>query len=167
MIFSKYHIKNMDGQTLMITMGGPGTGKITVVKAATNIVNEIIQHSTSVLCLVTTVTDDFVIYGANYHYVLSLPINCSFQDLKRVILKFLQYHLDEIILIIIDEIPTMVNKTLHQIDKRLRQASGKLWEEFVIFTVVLVGDLQQLPSVGEMAMYQPDYSKSSLAYYTF
>ena len=38
---------------------------------------------------------------------------------------------------------------IFQIDKRLRQASRKFSEPFGGFTVVMVGDFQQLPPVGE------------------
>ena len=109
----------MDSQPLMIIMEGPGTRKSTVVKAVTKIVNETVQNSTSVLRLGTNGTAAFVISDATSHSILSLPINCPFQDLKGFKLKSLQDHLDEIILIIIDEISMMGKKMLHQIDKRL------------------------------------------------
>ena len=38
--------QNMDSQTPIIIMGGTGTGKSTVVKAVTNIMNEIVQNIT-------------------------------------------------------------------------------------------------------------------------
>ena len=62
-----------------------------------------------------------MISDATSHSILSLPINCPFQDLKGFKLKSLQDHLDEIILIIIDEISMMGKKMIHQIDKRLEK----------------------------------------------
>ena len=100
----------MESQTLMIILGGPGTGKSTVVKATTNIVNETVKNSTLVIRLGTTGTADFVISSVTCHSVMILQINQHFQDLKGVKLKFLQYHLDKIILIIIDEISMMGKK---------------------------------------------------------
>ena len=44
---------------------------------------------------------------------------------------------------------------------------GKRSEPIGRFTVVLVGDFQQLPPVGETSMYQPDDSPGTLAYYVF
>ena len=107
----------MEGQTLMIIIGGTDTGKIILVKLVTKIVNETVQNITPVIRLGTTKTAAFLISGDTCHSVLSLPVNISFQDLKGVKPKFLQYHLDEIILIIIDEILIMGNKMLYQIDK--------------------------------------------------
>ena len=56
---------------------------------------------------------------------------------------------------------------IFQIDKRLRQASCKFSEPFSGFTVVMVGDFQQLPPVGESETYQPNYSPGALAYNSF
>ena len=84
----------MESQTLMIIMGGPGTGKSIKVKATTKILNETVQNSTLVICLGTTGAANFVKSGATCHSVLILQINQHFQDLKGVKLKFPQYHLD-------------------------------------------------------------------------
>ena len=47
----------------------------------------------------------------------------------------------------------MGKKILHQIDKWLWQAYGKLSGEFGGCTVVIVGYFQKFPPVGETAMY--------------
>ena len=107
----------MDSQTVMILMGGPGTGKSTVVKSVTNIVNETVQNSMPLIRIGTTGTDSFVISGDTCHSVFRLPINSPIHDLKGAKIKLLQYHLDYIILIIIDVILMMGKKILHQIDK--------------------------------------------------
>ena len=60
--------QDMDSQTFIIIVGGPGTKKSAVVKAVTNILNENIQNSMSVLCLGTIGTDAFLISGATCHY---------------------------------------------------------------------------------------------------
>ena len=128
----------------------------------TNIVNETVQNSMSVLHPGTIETEYFVISGAIYHSVLRVPIYQYFQDLNGVKLKFLLDSLDAIILVIIDEISMMSKKILHQIYKQLLQASGNVSDAFGGFTVVLVGDFQQLPPVEETEIYQPDYSPGSL-----
>ena len=158
--------QNMDIQTLMIIMGGPGTGKSTVVKAVMNIVDETVQNSTSVLRIGTTGNDVFVISRATCHSVMILPINCLFRNLKGFRLKFLHDRLYEILMMIIDEISMTGKKMLHQVDKRLRQGYGKLSETIGGFTIVLVGDFQPFSTVGETAMYQPNYSLGSLTYDT-
>ena len=79
--------QNINSQTLMIIMGGPGTGKITVVKAVTEIVNETVQNIPSVIRLGTTGTAEFVVYDSTFHSVLSLPINIPFSYLKEFNLK--------------------------------------------------------------------------------
>ena len=84
----------MDSQTVMILMGGTGTGKSIVVKSVTKIVNETVQNSMPVIRVGTTGTDSFVISGDTCNYVFRSPINSPIQDLQGAKLKFLQYHLD-------------------------------------------------------------------------
>ena len=48
-------------QTLLIIMGGPGTGKIVLIKAEMKILNGTVTNITSVLRLCTTGTVIFVI----------------------------------------------------------------------------------------------------------
>ena len=117
--------KNMDSQTLIIFMEGPGTGKSAVVKAMTNIVNETVQNITSVIRLGTTGTASFVISGVNYHSVLCLPINSPFNNLNGAKLQHPQQSLDGINLIIIDEISMTGKKMMYHIYRRLWQSSGR------------------------------------------
>ena len=50
----------------------------------------------------------------------------------------------------------MGKKMINMIDKRLRQASGKYDIPFGGFLIILVGDFQQLPPVGDKAIYEDD-----------
>ena len=97
----------MDSKTLMIIMGGTGIGKGAVVKAVTKIMNETVQHITSVLRFGTTGTADFVISGATFHYVLGIPINHPINYLNGSKIQHLQQCLYGINIIIIDEISMM------------------------------------------------------------
>ena len=84
----------MDSQTVIILMGGTGTGKSIVVKSVAKIVNETVQNSMPVIRVGTTGTDSFVISGDTCNSVIRSPINIPIQDLQEAKLKFLQYHLD-------------------------------------------------------------------------
>ena len=52
----------------------------------------------------------------------------------------------------------MGQKMLAWVDKRLRQATGKLECTFGGFSVLLFGDFGQLPPVGDCSMYAPPTS---------
>ena len=151
----------------MIIMGGPGTRKSTVGKAVVNIINRTVQDSTSLPCLGITGTADFVMSWAPLPLFGGLPNNRPYNNLNGSKLQNLQQSLDGIKLIIIDEISMMGKNILYQIDNQLRQASKKCLESFGGFTVVLIGDFQQLPPVGESSTYQPDNSPDTLAYNVF
>lgn len=44
-------------------------------------------------------------------------------------------------------------RLLAQIDKRLRQATGRISEPFGGVSIILVGDILQLPPVGDKPLY--------------
>ena len=89
----------------MIITGGPGTGKSTVVKGITKVVNNMTYRAESaVLRMGTTGTAAFVISGATCHSILYLPVNRAFADLTGRKLRELQDNLQDIKVIIIDEV---------------------------------------------------------------
>ena len=101
--------QNMGSQKVMIIVGVPGTRKSTVVKAVTNILNETVENSTSVVHVGMAGTVDIVISGATYRSVLGIPVNSPFKKLNGAKRQHLRERLDGIKLIIIDEI-TMMGK---------------------------------------------------------
>ena len=64
----------------IIITGGPGTGKITVIKAVKTFLNA--NDGNSVFCLGTTVIAAFLMLGATSHSVLGLPVNHTFFHYK-------------------------------------------------------------------------------------
>ena len=65
-------------------------------------------------------------------------------------------------MIIIDEVSMMGIKMLVQIEKRLRQDSGREYLSYGAFIVILVGDFQQLPPAGDKPMYNEGNTEASL-----
>lgn len=145
--------KNIENKPLLV-IGGPGTGKSTVIHQITKTVNSLeLEEVDVVLKLGTTGTAAFVICGSTCHSKLFLPINRTYTPLKGDSLKRLQDTFKNIKVIIIDEVSMMGKKMLSHIDKRLREASGKNNKPFGDFFVIFVGDYQQLPPVGDTAVF--------------
>ena len=66
--------------------------------------------------------------------------------------------------LITDEMSMLGQRTLAWVDKRLRQATGKLHEPLGGISVMLLGDFAQLPAVGDKPIYaSPSQSSSLLA----
>ena len=57
-------------------------------------------------------------------------------------------------------------KMLSYIDKRLRQASGKIDKPFGGYAIIFVGDPQQLTPIGDTCLYKIDESTATLIYYS-
>ena len=65
-------------------------------------------------------------------------------------------------MIVIDEVSMMGGNMLVKIEKRLRQASGQEDLSYGGFIVILVGDFQPLPHVGDKMMYTEGNEEASL-----
>ena len=138
----------------LLIIGGPRTGKSTVIHQITKTVNSLeLEEVDVVLKLGTTGTSAFVICGSTCHSKLFLPINRAYTPLKGASLKHLQETFKNIKVIIIDEVSMMGKRMLINIDRRLREASGKNDKPFGDYYVIFVGDFQQLPPVGDQAVY--------------
>lgn len=113
------------------------------------------------------------INGITLHSLLKLPIRGMNKcDLKGPTLNKLQLRFSGIKYLIIDEFSVIGQNMLGWIDRRLRQASGLLDEIFGGFSVILVGDLAQLPPVSDKPLYHALPSNSAAlmgysAYYDF
>ena len=90
------------------------------------------------------------------HSALHLPVRASKnKELEGPSLQRLQMMTEGKQYILIDEMSMLGLETMGWVDRRLRQASGKLTETLGGFSVILVGDFGQLPPVGDRPMYAP------------
>ena len=149
---------------LFIT-GGVGVGKSRLIstirlfleKTFTDYVGT--ADKPKVLVLAPTGVATINVDGTTIHSGLGIPVNCRTQalpklsDAKRSELRNLY---SEIEVIIIDEISMVSNITLTHIHQRLCEIFGcNLNEPFAKKTVLVVGDLLQLPPVKAQYVFIP------------
>ncbi len=77
------------------------------------------------------------------------------KDFQGNALQRLQLDLKDIRYLVIDEMSMIGHRMLAWVDKRLRQATGKLDQPMGGLSLILVGDLGQLPPVGDRPLYAP------------
>lgn len=86
--------------------------------------------------------------------MLKLPIGSKQQhDLKGLALQQLQDNLTSASYLIIDEYSFVGQNLFGWIDSRCRQATGKADEPFGGFSIILFGDIAELPPVGDKPPY--------------
>ena len=91
--------------------------------------------------------------GKTLHTVLQLPIRGNLQPLKGAGLMKLQQFLLNISYIVIDEFSVVGQRFLSWIDQRCRQGTGNTSLPFGGLSIILVGDIGQLPPVGDKCMF--------------
>lgn len=104
------------------------------------------------------------------HSFLKLPIGTKrLTDLKGIALQQLQSNLENVDYLIIDEYSFVGQSLLGWIDSRCRQATGKAGEVFGGLSVILVGDIAQLPPVGDKPLYHsmPKTDKQIQGYFVY
>ena len=146
--YSQHLSGDVENPLLMIVSGTAGTGKSYLISA--------VAHLLGTHCMLTATTGmaSFNICGKTLHSALKLPLQYNnAQDLRGTSLQQLQLAVKDKSYLIIDEMSMMGQKMLAWIDKRLRQATGKLQCPFGGFSVLLFGDFGQLPPVGDRPMY--------------
>ena len=152
---------------LLIVLGVAGTGKSYLINAIRNL----LQYS----CAVTATTGkaSYNINGSTIHSLLRLPVGSrGNKQLTGTSLIRLQQNLKDINYIIIDEYSMLGQTMFGWIDRRCRQATGKIDEVFGGKSIILVGDPGQLPPVADKPLYHSSPSSSigqqgHLAYYMF
>ena len=103
------------------------------------------------------------IEGCTLHSALQLPVrNHNNNDLQGTALQRLQLRFSGKQYLITDEMSMLGQRTLAWVDKRLRQATGKLNEPLGGISVMLLGDFAQLPPVGDKPIYASPSKSSSL-----
>ena len=132
----------------MIISGTAGTGKSYLISAIAHVLKE--------ECLLTGTTGmaGFNINGCTLHSALQLPVREQRnKELQGPSLQRLQMFLEGKHYILIDEMSMLGQRNMAWVDRRLRQATGKLAEPFGGISVILIGDFGQLPPVGDRPIY--------------
>ena len=148
LIESHYQSGDVRNPLHVIVSGTAGTGKSYLISA--------IAHLLGNHCLLTGTTGmaSFNICGKTLHSTLKLPLQYNnAQDLRGSSLQQLQLTVKDKSYLVIDEMSMMGQKMFAWVDKRLRQATGRLECPFGGFSVLLFGDFGQLPPVGDRPMY--------------
>lgn len=136
-------------QHLSLTIGSAGTGKSMTIHA----INQ--KLGDRCLLLAPTGVAAFGIGGSTMHSKIQLPINNKkAHELKGGSLQRLQDVLENVDLIIIDEIGMVGQYNFAWVDRRLRQATGKMSEPFGGLSMALFGDFAQLPPVCDSVLYK-------------
>ena len=131
-----------------LLMGVAGTGKSYLIDSLRNLLQERCK------ILAYTGKASFNVNGVTLHSLLKLPIGSKRHcDLKGIPLQQLQSNLENVQYLIIDEYSFVGQSLLGWIDNRCRQATGRTDMTFGRISVILVGDIAQLPPVGDRPLY--------------
>lgn len=142
------HEMNPSEQLLMMIIGLAGSGKSYLI----NSIRALLKKK----CVVSAYFGiaAFNIKGQTLHSLLKLPIRGrNLNDLKGPALLQLQERLTAVKYIIIDEYSVIGQNLLGWIDKRCRQGTGDSDKPFGGISIILVGDIAQLPPVGDKVLY--------------
>ena len=146
----------------MIVSGTARTGKSYLIRA--------ISHCTSGRCILSATTGmaAFNICGQTLHSVLQLPVRFSnHKDLQGAALHRLQRRFESISYLIIGEMSMLGQVMFAWVDKRLRQATGKLDQPLGGISVILFGDFAQLPPVGDVPLYASASPHKPMAFHGY
>ncbi|XP_057871644.2 ATP-dependent DNA helicase pfh1-like [Cryptomeria japonica] len=139
----------------MIIQGTTGTGKSYLISA----ISQTLQNAASPQCsplllLAPTRVVAFNIGASTIHSKLRIPIK-EFSELQGTRLMTFQEEISHIKYILIDEMSFLGEMLLENIDSRLRQAFPEnSHKSFGGISMILVGDLAQLPLVKDRAAYE-------------
>lgn len=148
----------------LLIKGIAGSGKSYVIDG--------IRNELQVKCQVLAYTGkaSFNVNGVTLHSFFQFPISTKrLTDLKRIALQQLQSDLENVDYLIMDEYSFVGQSSLGWIDSRCRQATGKAGEGFGGLSVILVGDIAQLPPVGDRPLYHsmPKTDKQIQGYFVY
>lgn len=144
--------------------GAAGVGKSTVINAiyqmATHHFDDIPgQNPDTIKVLLTAFSGKAacIINGTTLHAAFALPVNQyggELPNLSNDVANTIRALLKHLKLLIIDEISMVGTKILHWVHQRLVQITGRN-EPFGGISVLVVGDLNQLPPVGDQKVFLP------------
>ena len=158
------HFRNPQEQLLMIIKGLAGSGKSFVIDAIRSLLKQ--------CCMVTAFFGiaSFNVRGETLHSLLRLSIRGKNRhDLKGSALVKLQEDLNGIHYLIIDGFSVVGQKMLGWIDRRCRQGTGRFDLPFGGISVILVGDIAQLPPAMDKVLYhkQPDEENETTGFFIY
>ena len=144
----KNHVENRTKQLLMIVTGMAGSGKSFVINNLRGLLGEKCR-----VCSFFGIAA-FNVRGKTLHSLLKLPIRGKYlHELKGSSLSRLQQSLSSVSYLIIDEFSVIGQNMLGWIDRRCRQITGDVSSPFGGINIILVGDIAQLPPVGDKVLY--------------
>lgn len=148
-IIRDHSLGNTSDQLFMIILTGlGGSGKSFVIQAVTDLLNEQCK-----VCAYFGIAA-FNIKGTTLHSLLQLPIRGKKNGpLKSSALARLQGDLKGVKYLIIDEFSVIGQKMFGWINKRCKEATGHTTVPFGGISVILVGDIGQLPSISDKVIY--------------
>ena len=151
----------------MIIQRKTGTGKSYLIHCIREIITTSAQNEkNALLALAPMGVAAYNIQATTIHTGLCIPIKYM-HPLQGQSLTTLQEDLKHVRYILIDEMSFLGPKLLLKIDNRLRQAfPQKQHEPFGGISIILVGDLGQLPPVMDKPIYV-SHSKTLMSWNTF
>ena len=152
-IVSNHYQSSVRGNSValrMIINGEAGTGKSFLITALKNLLQD--------KCCITATTGKAAhnVNGITIHSLLKLPV--SKQQAKALSGQSLIQLQDDLRVteyIVIDEYSMLGQATMAWIDRRCREATGKVNDIFGGVSIILVGDPAQLPPVADKPLYFP------------
>lgn len=143
--------------------GSAGVGKSTLINAIYQLISHHFDNlsgqpvTTTIKVLLTAFAGKaaFLINGSTLHTAFALPVNQStnMPELSSDIANTIRIQLRDLKLLVIDEISMVGSRLLNRVSTRLIQIMGKN-EPFGGVSVILVGDLNQLPPVFDSPVYE-------------
>ena len=147
-IIRDHFLNNGNKQLLMIITGLGGSGKSFVIEAVRSLLKEKCK-----VCAFFGIAA-FNIKGCTLHSLLQLPIigkrNAA---LKSTALSKLQSDMNGVKYLIVDEFSVIGQKMFGWINRRCKEATGCTTIPFGGISVILVGDIGQLPSISDQVIY--------------
>ena len=147
-----------DDQLLAIISGGAGTGKSYLIQAIKELMGD--------KCLLTAPTGvaAFNISGETIHSALGLQCKLALAEMSSSgpALQKLQDKFAGVELLVIDEYSMVGKRMLATVEKRLRQAVPASSLPFGGLSVLLVGDICQLPPVMDQLLYTASNMRTSI-----
>lgn len=133
---------------LMIITGQAGSGKSYLIDCLRNFL-----ANSCIVCSYLGIAA-FNVQGQTLHSLLHLPMRGRHEcDLKGSALLKLQSALSSVKYLIIDEFSVIGQKMLGWIDRRCKQGKAVMDQAFGGMSVILVGDIAQLPPIGDAVLY--------------
>ena len=146
-VFDHFLAEQKD-QLLLIITGLAGCGKSYIINALKNL----LQDSCKVCAYFGVAA--FNVKGTTLHSLLQLPIKGKKSaELKANALCKLQEQLNGVEYLIIDEYSVIGQKMFGWISRRCKQATGKTTLSFGGLSIIVVGDIAQLPPISDKVIY--------------